>query len=332
MLIRYVFSAMNGVDSLSWFSTTLFVLATGIRPWSHLISRLQERTSDLQDAVEEPERERLERENGRKLQEAFSRLDTLERVVIELRAKSAKIAPLQEACDDLSEALGDMERSVLRHERKVEAARIAHGSRLSAMEHSVCRLEDSQRKQLVVRPSAQAGVTGLYIPVHPRLARMISWALEVPQKLHDKALVYLASNIPQRTIQQQQNSQLDTISPSPTITSIHNHSDSLHFFNGTPLETIPEADDSDSDNTYVSDKTSSPPSKSPMTEREKKSVKIKSRSRSRSHTGPRPSVQKPKTYSRCALDWAAAIVSWPYRCATKIIVLVVPSPILKMFV
>ncbi|KAJ3558832.1 hypothetical protein NM688_g686 [Phlebia brevispora] len=330
MLIRYVFAAMNGVDSLSWFSTTLFVLATGLRPWSHLVSRLRDRTAHLKETVNEPEREEKNREYERQLRGMASRVEFLERIVSELKSKTARISPLQEACDDLGEAFGDMERSVLRHERKVEAARIAHGSRISAVEHSLSKLEECQRKQVAVRPAAQPGVTGLYIPIHPRIAQAITHIVELPQKLHDKALLYLASNLPQqRAIEQP--SKFDIISP--TITPSHTHTEALHYFNGTPLETIPEADDSDSDGTYVSEKGTTPPSSSPVLDKDrKKTVRVRSRSRSRSRSNSHPTVIRPKSFRRRAFDWTAAIVSWPYRCAMKVLILVVPLPIQKLFV
>ena len=46
---------MLGPDAVSWFSTGLFVLATGMRPWAHLVDRLNERTSELHDFVHYPE-------------------------------------------------------------------------------------------------------------------------------------------------------------------------------------------------------------------------------------------------------------------------------------
>lgn len=322
---------MNGVDSLSWFSTTLFVLATGIRPWSHLVSRLQERTGELQDAVGGPEREEKERENGHVLREVVERLEVLERAVSELKARTAKVVPLQEACDDLSEAIGDMERSVLRHERKVEAARIAQGGRISVVERAVYKLEELQKSHYTTHSPAQTdnNATGVYIPVHPRVAKTIYWAAELPQKLHNTALMYLAFNVPQRAIQQS-SSQLDPVSP--TLTTGHTQTNSLHIFNGTPLETIPEADDSDSDNTYVCDKMTSPVLQSPGLGKEKRRIRFKSRSRSRSHTGPRPPLHRQKSYSRMAFDWAATVVSWPYQCAINILIFVVPSQIRKLFV
>ena len=43
------------LNALTWFSTTLSVLATGIRPWSHLIARLKDRTRELDTALHYPD-------------------------------------------------------------------------------------------------------------------------------------------------------------------------------------------------------------------------------------------------------------------------------------
>lgn len=55
LLLRYATSAVLGPDAVSWFSTGLFVLATGMRPWAHLVDRLNERTSELHDFIHYPE-------------------------------------------------------------------------------------------------------------------------------------------------------------------------------------------------------------------------------------------------------------------------------------
>lgn len=39
---RSTLCAIAGADPMSWFSTTLFVLATGTRPWAHLLERMHE--------------------------------------------------------------------------------------------------------------------------------------------------------------------------------------------------------------------------------------------------------------------------------------------------
>ena len=54
MLLRSVAAAVSGDPNiLSWFSTSLFVLATGIRPWSHLVERLRSRSLALNEILKE---------------------------------------------------------------------------------------------------------------------------------------------------------------------------------------------------------------------------------------------------------------------------------------
>ncbi|KAJ2916387.1 hypothetical protein MD484_g4061, partial [Candolleomyces efflorescens] len=55
LLLRYATAAVLGPESTSWFSTGLFVLATGMRPWAHLVDRLNERTMELHDFIHYPE-------------------------------------------------------------------------------------------------------------------------------------------------------------------------------------------------------------------------------------------------------------------------------------
>ncbi|KAJ2926480.1 hypothetical protein H1R20_g10611, partial [Candolleomyces eurysporus] len=55
LLLRYATAAVLGPESTSWFSTGLFVLATGMRPWAHLVDRLNDRTMELHDFIHYPE-------------------------------------------------------------------------------------------------------------------------------------------------------------------------------------------------------------------------------------------------------------------------------------
>ena len=54
LLLRYATAAVLGPQSVSWFSTGLFVLATGMRPWSHLVERIRTRTEELHDLIHYP--------------------------------------------------------------------------------------------------------------------------------------------------------------------------------------------------------------------------------------------------------------------------------------
>jgi hypothetical protein len=50
-LLRYAIQTVLGPDYISWFSTGLFVMATGVRPWSHLVERFNQRTTDLKEFI-----------------------------------------------------------------------------------------------------------------------------------------------------------------------------------------------------------------------------------------------------------------------------------------
>lgn len=54
LLLRYGATLLGGNNSLTWFSTGLFVLATGLRPWRHLVQLIVTRTDSLHDIVHHP--------------------------------------------------------------------------------------------------------------------------------------------------------------------------------------------------------------------------------------------------------------------------------------
>lgn len=325
VLIRQIFSAMEGVDSLSWFSTTLFVLATGIRPWTHLMSRLQERTDGLQQAIHVEEEEEYQRVVDQKLDSITDRLVALERTLREVQAKADKVHPLEEVCDEISEALETVERNVHRQERKSESARVSHNNRLSAIESAVLRLEERQKHQIqavathtrmtkdAVNIALPPFLSQFFVHLRTRFSQMKHAILKrypflFPKQLHTKDINASSLLSP-------------PISPSGTV----------HFFNGTPLETIPEAADSDSEGTYVSDKESASHKSPGAGEARKRGGRKLSRSRSRSRSGPRPSLVRRSTYGRMALDYATALVSWPYRFTVKVLLLIIPAPVQKHF-
>ncbi len=115
-------NALGDTNSPTWFSTTLFVLATGIRPWSHLINRLRDRTHELHTALHFPDEESLVHmyeQSERKLRSTLRRVDNLERELLNLRDTFKRLKELREVCDDLTEILGDVKRAAKRSERKV---------------------------------------------------------------------------------------------------------------------------------------------------------------------------------------------------------------------
>ncbi|KAK0219068.1 hypothetical protein IW262DRAFT_1298167 [Armillaria fumosa] len=53
--LRYILTLIAGKDVLTWFSTGLFLLATGIRPWMHTTEDLRQQLTDLKRQIEKME-------------------------------------------------------------------------------------------------------------------------------------------------------------------------------------------------------------------------------------------------------------------------------------
>ncbi|KAI9057586.1 hypothetical protein FKP32DRAFT_1598168 [Trametes sanguinea] len=325
--LRYVLSALGDNQALSWFSTTLFVLATGIRPWTHLINRLNERTEELHDALHTPDEESLahiQEETQRALDTALKRIDALEREIQELREGVRRSDQLREVCDGLSEILGDVERATKRNERKTDNMRSAMGARLSTVELGLVQLEERRRKDIAAIEAA-----GFRLPEKSVLfkqARAYFWAFVDKVLYLSRALFLLGMDEPH----------VYKAPPTPPLepngdgngAAVHVtgillnrvRSPEKHLSHLAPrLETIPEAEDSDSEGTFVS-------------ERDVNSGRKSGRSRSRSRSGSsitRPRVPKPASYGQRAFEYAQGAVLWPYRASVRVLVAVLP-PVAKM--
>lgn len=108
-LLRYVTTAMLGPESLSWFSTGLFVMAAGVRPWSHLVDRLSQRASDLQDFIRRPQHLGQDSDVHEKIETLTERIDELEGSLAEIRTQ-------QDVALDLH--VTSVKRSIRRHEKR----------------------------------------------------------------------------------------------------------------------------------------------------------------------------------------------------------------------
>ena len=116
MFLRFVLNSVSGADQISWFSTTLFVLATGMRPWSHLLSRLRQRTHDLHDTIHYPSPESAFVATL-KLQGAMKRVDTLERELEDIKGRVASNAGVEEVFEDLNGGIEEIEKIVVAGEK-----------------------------------------------------------------------------------------------------------------------------------------------------------------------------------------------------------------------
>ncbi|KAL4071304.1 hypothetical protein V8B97DRAFT_1871274 [Scleroderma yunnanense] len=132
LFLRTIINSLSPA-SISWFSVSLFVLATGLRPWKHVIERLQERTIDLHDIVHYPPSD---------MEKAQSRLDLLSEKVAMLEAelKVTKVrleAISAEIYEHVEVTYDAMDKATRRHEKKTEATKSALDTRLSRVEKDV---------------------------------------------------------------------------------------------------------------------------------------------------------------------------------------------------
>ena len=159
MLLRYVLASVTGIDPLSWFSTTLFILATGMRPWSHLLDRLRKRTTDLHDAIHYPSPESGYVTN-QKLQVALSRVDTLERELRDIKSSLTSNSGVEEVYDDLNGGLEEIEKVVRRNQRRADATKIAQEKRLASLEKSLAYLLEEKRRNAIYSRHANMSPQG----------------------------------------------------------------------------------------------------------------------------------------------------------------------------
>jgi uncharacterized protein (UPF0335 family) len=160
-LLRSVLGLVNGVDSISWFSTSLFVLAAGVRPWGHLISRLRERTTSLHETIHYPSPD-TQFIAASRLQAVVDRVGSLEQELSRMKRAMAVRAYVEEMHNDLSSALQDTERAMRKQERKSESVRISYDTRFAALEKAVSRIERTRGEKariLVPGSSPTSSVT-----------------------------------------------------------------------------------------------------------------------------------------------------------------------------
>ena len=160
MLLRYVLASVTGGDQLSWFSITLFILATGMRPWSHLLDRLRKRTADLHDAIHYPSPE-SGYVTSQKLQATLSRVDALERELHDIKSKLTSNSGVEEVYDDLNGGLEEIEKVVRRNQRRADTTKIAQENRLASLEKSLAYLLEERRRNSVYSRRANMGPQGL---------------------------------------------------------------------------------------------------------------------------------------------------------------------------
>ncbi|KAI3603907.1 hypothetical protein WG66_004412 [Moniliophthora roreri] len=119
LLIRIVSTTVLGEDTFSWFSIGLFVLATGVRPWSHLVQRISSRVTDLHDIIHYPSHHPSSNGDFRSELEALRKqVRQLDAQLVQLQRKTEKDS--DEMYEYMDDAIDVVEKSIKRQEKKHE--------------------------------------------------------------------------------------------------------------------------------------------------------------------------------------------------------------------
>ena len=138
--LRTVILTITGEDAAPWFSTTVFVLASSLRPWSHIVSRLRHRVRDLHEAIHYPSPETQLIADSR-IRVILGHVEELERELERVKRTMVLGHAVKEAHDEIFDALDDVERSVKKQDRKVEMNKTLTETRLAEVEAIINRLE-----------------------------------------------------------------------------------------------------------------------------------------------------------------------------------------------
>jgi len=130
-LLRYVGTALTGKDYISWFSTGVFVLVTGVRPWRHLSQRLHDRTEELHESIAAFQT---------KGPDLATRVVDLEKEVESLKKELASKRDMSRFRHDVNGALDDLDSALGRHEHAIEDQYHGVDQRVLALERTVTEL------------------------------------------------------------------------------------------------------------------------------------------------------------------------------------------------
>lgn len=179
-LLRYSTAAVIGPDAVSWFSTGLFVLATGMRPWSHIVDRLSQRTVDLHDVIHYPSSDSTANDMRTQMEDMYKRVGALEKTLAKTKAKVGH--ELDDMYDHLEEGIGAVGRTIKRHEKKFEKQE----EKTKEIEENVHLLQDKAKTKEKERHAAHGGLlvdTGVAPAARSILSQILpEWLLSPPHK------------------------------------------------------------------------------------------------------------------------------------------------------
>ncbi|KAK0439020.1 uncharacterized protein EV420DRAFT_1735690 [Desarmillaria tabescens] len=94
----YILTLITGKDILTWFSTGLFLLATGIHLWMHVVKHLTLRISHLHDIIHYPSPEQTTKNLWQQLADLKQQMERVKHT----------LGKVQQRIDDRAEAMYDL--------------------------------------------------------------------------------------------------------------------------------------------------------------------------------------------------------------------------------
>ncbi|KIL64374.1 hypothetical protein M378DRAFT_163410 [Amanita muscaria Koide BX008] len=139
--LRYATKVTFGPEAVSWFNVILFILATGMRPWAHIVERLKQRTSDLHDVIQyAAPAPNASAEMVNRLDELMKKVTKLEKNTHRIEVKTVQLR--EDVYHDIDEIMEKLDGIARRHEKK----HAKHESRVRDMEDTLKTIKHDQPK------------------------------------------------------------------------------------------------------------------------------------------------------------------------------------------
>ncbi|KAK0184891.1 hypothetical protein F5146DRAFT_1074004 [Armillaria mellea] len=116
--LRYILTLIAGEDILTWFSPGLFLLATSILAWTHVVERLMLRISRLHDVIHYPSPEQTTEDLRQQLMDLKEQMEKIEHTLGKVQRRMDDGAEVM--YEYVDEAVDVVEKSVRRHKKKCE--------------------------------------------------------------------------------------------------------------------------------------------------------------------------------------------------------------------
>ncbi|TDL26816.1 hypothetical protein BD410DRAFT_470751 [Rickenella mellea] len=190
ILLRSISTSLTGDEqTMSWFSTSLFVLATGLRPWRHLVERLRSRSAALKSLIHQASGGTHEPNGNAHAGDLEAEIEKVDEALIELREEIRELDEKLErvsrsgkdsarvAATRMQELVDSVEKVMRKQQKQTARAISAHDARLAALEAQLGNLRLVSEKT----PDAY-GQTGVHVVAQSMSAvqRWYCWLLRMP--------------------------------------------------------------------------------------------------------------------------------------------------------